>query len=209
MIELKKLRTLAEAGRTERDAVDQFFSRLETEVEAAYDAIKVIRTSLQSQVLTDMVKRLGHPATESKDAKADVETAFQALRAVEEEISDLYRALAMSSENELTEAAKTERFERTMSSLKAEKKIIDYQMRRMDDKLPRECRHKDWYSDEYSQTVVWVTQESTPRLGREAAKTIAKVLTDAGVSDWTVKVALRDDYTGVDKTTTWQGTVEI
>lgn len=99
MKELSSLKTLAEGKFVKpgtQSSVDLFFSKLQDEVEDAYEGIKTIRATLQSRVLTDMIKSLGHPATESKSAKEDAETAWNAIRSLEEEINDLHMALSIS-----------------------------------------------------------------------------------------------------------------
>lgn len=100
MKELTALRQIAEAqAGASRAQVDAFFNKLESEVEAAYDAIGRIRTTIQSQVLSDMVKALGMPATETKALKMDAESAWAAIRKLESEVNDTYMAVATAADD--------------------------------------------------------------------------------------------------------------
>jgi hypothetical protein len=71
--------------------------------------------------------------------------------------------------------------------------------------LPYKCRYKSYDYFESSKEVVWITQESDPADGKEAAKTIARAIRKAGLKGWTVMVTIRDDYRGRGKLTKWQG----
>lgn len=68
--------------------------------------------------------------------------------------------------------------------------------------LDRECRYKDYEFDVDKKTVEWVTQESDEGQSQEAAETIAKLFTNAGLTGWTIKVVVRDEWDGEDSP--WQ-----
>lgn len=103
MKELTSLKKLAEAESKNggRGPIDTFFNKLQDEIEGAFESVKKVRLTLQSQVLTDLVKVNGHPATESQPAKYSAKSADEAIRKLEEEVNDLYRALAMNHESPL------------------------------------------------------------------------------------------------------------
>lgn len=198
MKELTQLKKLTEAKAGTRAAVDAFFNKVEDEVELAYDAVVKVRTTLQSAVLTNMVKDLGHPATESKAAKDAAEAAYMAIRKLEGEFNDLHRALATNFEK-IDEAVKSEEL-----SPAQQEKIVKKVLSKVESDLPHDCRYKSWDTFPSKKEAHWVTQESNESQGEQAAKTIAKAIRAAGVKGWTVKVTIRDDYTGPDMKT-WQG----
>ena len=100
MKQLSKLQALVETASSEgREPIDKFFNKLEDEVEAAFECVKKIKLTLQSQVLTDLVKSNGHQASESQMAKQSAKAADEAIRKLEEEINDLHKALAMNHES--------------------------------------------------------------------------------------------------------------
>lgn len=88
-----------------------------------------------------------------------------------------------------------------MTEAETVKKVL----KTVESKLPRDCRYKSYEQYDSVKTIEWVTQESEDEQGAEAAKTIAKLLTDAGVTGWTVKVTIRDEYDGDGGKTKWQG----
>jgi nucleotide-binding universal stress UspA family protein len=82
--------------------------------------------------------------------------------------------------------------------------IVEKVLRKAERELPHECRYKSFETLQSMKEVEWVTQESSDEQGKEAAKTIAKLIRAAGVKGWTVKVTIRDNYHGGVKTK-WQG----
>jgi hypothetical protein len=82
--------------------------------------------------------------------------------------------------------------------------IVEKVLRKAEAALPHECRYKSFEALQSMKEVEWVTQESSDEQGKEAAKTIAKLISKAGVKGWTVKVTIRDNYHGGVKTK-WQG----
>jgi hypothetical protein len=68
--------------------------------------------------------------------------------------------------------------------------------------LPAEARYKQWDVDPYDKTVYWVTQETD-----KAKDKLAALLTNAGITGWTVKVTIRDDYVGQDDDSLWETAV--
>lgn len=87
---------------------------------------------------------------------------------------------------------------------KAETKAIEAIVRGSEMFLPNACRFKSWNVFPDKREVEWITQESTPRQSKTAAKVIANRLSKAGYGGWKVKVVLRDLDTGNDHDTPWQ-----
>ncbi len=104
MKEFTALKALTEvtkpAGKTNRQRADEFFNGVETSVEDLFTTIVGLRKKLQSQVLTDLVRDLGMPVTETKMLKEDVESAYQAIRKLEQEMNDTYMAVATAADAE-------------------------------------------------------------------------------------------------------------
>lgn len=74
--------------------------------------------------------------------------------------------------------------------------------------LPAEARYKQWDVDPYDKTVYWVTQETDKAKDKKnAAELLAALLTNAGITGWTVKVTIRDDYVGQDDDSLWETAV--
>jgi len=71
--------------------------------------------------------------------------------------------------------------------------------------LPHECRYKTYEVNSENSTVWWITQESSESQGKDAARTIADYLTARGYTGFSVLVTIRDEYTGDEDTTQWQG----
>lgn len=69
--------------------------------------------------------------------------------------------------------------------------------------LDHEARYKQFDVDMGDKTVYWVTQETYEKESKKAAKTLAKILSDADITGWTVKVVVRDENRGRDESP-WQ-----
>ena len=98
---LKKLVEQDAAKAAGSKKVFKMFDPLVDKMENAYDNIKAVSDTLQSQVLTDLLKQEGFPATESAAAKRTAEAAFKAVKEANEQLLDLFQALGMHFEQEL------------------------------------------------------------------------------------------------------------
>ena len=104
MKELTALKMIAESDAAKAAGsrkVFKMFDPLVDKMEKAYDATKEVSETLQSQVLTDLLKQEGFPATESAAAKRTAEAAFKAVREANEQLLDLFQALGMHFEREV------------------------------------------------------------------------------------------------------------
>jgi hypothetical protein len=96
----------------------------------------------------------------------------------------------------------TEKYEEAFTPQQEEAVVMSV-LRKVEGFLPYECRYKFYDTHQETRTADWITQESSTREGKEAAKIIAKQIQKAGVKGWTVRVVIRDDYDG--DQTKWQG----
>lgn len=101
-MKLDKLKALAEANVSEskeREAINKLFDSFEDKMEIAYEAIEAIRNQLQSAVLKDFLKQHGFDVNEAKSVKETADAAYQHVRKLEGEISDLHMALGIRADD--------------------------------------------------------------------------------------------------------------
>jgi hypothetical protein len=79
-------------------------------------------------------------------------------------------------------------------------KEVEAALRGAERYLDHEARYKQWDVSVSDKTVFWVTQETySPEQKKMAARTLAQLLKNADIRGWTVKVTVRDDYSGYGK----------
>lgn len=197
-MKLTKLQSLAE-GTSKDDGQTKVFKIMDplTDlIESADENVTKIMEKLHSDVLTDLLKQEGFPATESKAAKDAAKAAVAAVRKLHEELMDLHMSLGMHFHDEDLNEAKA-----PTSNPENEERIIRNVLKQAEQHLSRSARYKSWDTDHYNKTIDWITQESSPEESKQAAKTLVSLIRKAGVkgTGWTVRVVIRDEYKG-DKT---------
>lgn len=96
-MKLTKLQSLAE-GTSKDDGQTKVFKIMDplTDlIEPAYENVTKIMEKLHSDVLTDLLKQEGFPATESKAAKDAAKAAHDAVGKLYQELDDLHMSLGM------------------------------------------------------------------------------------------------------------------
>ena len=100
-MKLTKLQNLAEGTSAAAGAAKVFkiMDPLEEKMDKTYDYVVHVMKTLNSDVLADFLKNEGFPATESKAARDAAKAAFDAVKKLANEVSDLHQALGTHFED--------------------------------------------------------------------------------------------------------------
>lgn len=107
-MKLTKLQNLAEGTSAAAGAAKVFkiMDPLEEKMDKTYDYVVHVMKTLNSDVLADFLKNEGFPATESKAARDAAKAAFDAVKKLANEVSDLHQALGTHFEDDDLKEAK-------------------------------------------------------------------------------------------------------